>query len=163
PHRRRFESARVVFPALASERSKRGVQRFNCRQRSSFKMLLRTLSLIEALGYNRASLMAITIGQQLGTYEITALLGKGGMGEVYRARDTTLKGEVAIKILPADLAGDPDRLLRFEREAHLLASLNHPNIGAIYDLGESNGTKFFVLELVPGDTLADLIVRGPVP
>src|SRR5215831_11428614 len=115
------------------------------------------------LGYNRASLMAITIGQQLGTYEITALLGKGGMGEVYRARDTKLKREVAIKILPADLAGDPDRLLRFEREAHLLASLNHPNIGAIYDLGESNGTKFFVLELVPGDTLADLIVRGPVP
>ena len=107
--------------------------------------------------------MAITIGQQLGSYEITALLGKGGMGEVYRARDTKLKRDVAIKILPADLAGDPDRLIRFEREAHLLASLNHPNIGAIYDFDESNGTKFFVLELVLGETLADLIVRGPVP
>src|SRR5689334_12103309 len=82
---------------------------------------------LSALAIIAPSLMAISIGQQLGSYEITALLGKGGMGEVYRARDTKLKRDVAIKILPADLAGDPDRLLRFEREAHLLASLNHPN------------------------------------
>src|SRR5262250_1722504 len=107
--------------------------------------------------------MAITIGQQLGSYEISALLGKGGMGEVYRARDSKLGRDVAIKILPADFAGDPDRLVRFEREAHLLASLNHPNIGAIYDLAESNATKFFVLELVPGETLAGAVARGPVP
>ena len=107
--------------------------------------------------------MPVSIGQQLGPYEITALLGKGGMGEVYRARDTKLKRDVAIKILPEDFVQDPERLVRFEREAHLLASLNHPNIGAIYDLGELNSTKFFVLELVPGETLADLIARGPVP
>jgi Tol biopolymer transport system component len=106
--------------------------------------------------------MSIEIGQKLGSYEITTLLGKGGMGEVYRARDSKLGRDVAIKILPADFAGDADRLGRFEREARLLASLNHPNIGAIYDLAESSGTKFFVLELVPGETLADVVARGPV-
>jgi eukaryotic-like serine/threonine-protein kinase len=107
--------------------------------------------------------MALTKGTLLGTYEILASLGAGGMGEVYRARDAKLGREVAIKILPDNFAQDPDRLVRFEREAHLLASLNHPNIGAIYDLAESNGTKFFVLELVPGETLADAAARGPVP
>jgi Tol biopolymer transport system component len=85
------------------------------------------------------------------------------MGEVYRARDLKLAREVAIKVLPGGFAQDPERLVRFEREAHFLASLNHPNIGAIYDLAESQGTKFLVLELVPGDTLADLTTRGPVP
>src|SRR5215510_6930451 len=107
--------------------------------------------------------MALTKGTFLGTYEILASLGAGGMGEVYLARDAKLGRDVAIKILPENFAKDPERLVRFEREAHLLASLNHPNIGAIYDLSESSGTKFFVLELVPGETLADLIARGPVP
>src|SRR5262245_23836011 len=107
--------------------------------------------------------MALTKGTLLGTYEILASLGAGGMGEVYCARDAKLGREVAIKILPENFAQDPDRLVRFEREAHLLASLNHPNIGAIYDLAESKGTKFFVLELVPGETLADAVARGPVP
>src|SRR5215510_4319213 len=97
--------------------------------------------------------MALTKGNFLGTYEILASLGAGGMGEVYCARDAKLGREVAIKILPENFAQDPDRLVRFEREAHLLASLNHPNIGAIYDLAESNGTKFFVLELVPAKRL----------
>src|SRR5207249_3816051 len=107
--------------------------------------------------------MAISIGTQLGSHEITALLGKGGMGEVYRARDTKLKREVAIKILPDEFSRDPERVARFQREAELLASLNHPNIAAIYDLDDANGSRFLVLELVEGETLADRIRRGPIP
>ena len=85
--------------------------------------------------------MSITIGAQLGSYEITALLGKGGMGEVYRARDTKLKREVAIKILPEEFSRDQDRVSRFQREAEVLASLNHPNIAAIHDLQEAHGDR----------------------
>src|SRR5215831_13802256 len=107
--------------------------------------------------------MSARIGQQLGSHEIVALLGKGGMGEVYRARDTKLKREVAIKILPEEFSRDGDRSSRFQREAELLASLNHPNIGAIYDLQEANDTRFLVLELVEGETLAERIQRGPLP
>ena len=107
--------------------------------------------------------MSLVIGTQLMSYEITSLLGKGGMGEVYRARDTKLKREVAIKILPDEYTRDLDRISRFQREAELLASLNHPNIAAIYDLQEANGSRFLVLELVNGDTLADRLQRGPVP
>src|SRR5437867_961018 len=107
--------------------------------------------------------MSVAIGTQLGSLEITALLGKGGMGEVYRARDTKLKREVAIKILPDEFARDPDRVSRFQREAEVLASLNHPNIAAIYDLQEANDSRFLVLELVEGDTLADRLQRGAIP
>ena len=107
--------------------------------------------------------MAITIGTQLGSHEIIGLLGKGGMGEVYRARDKKLKREVAIKILPDEFARDPDRVSRFQREAEVLASLNHPNIAAIYDLQEANGSRFLVLELVEGDTLAGRLQRGSIP
>src|SRR6516162_5362175 len=107
--------------------------------------------------------MSISIGTQLGPHEITGLLGKGGMGEVYRARDSKLKREVAIKMLPAEFAQDPDRISRFQREAEVLASLNHPNIAAIYDLAEANGSRFLVLELVDGETLADRVSRGPIP
>src|ERR687887_1583998 len=103
--------------------------------------------------------MAMTIGTRLGSHEITALLGKGGMGEVYRARDTKLKREVAIKILPEEFSRDGDRVNRFQREAEVLASLNHPNIAAIYDLEESNGARYLVLELVEGETLADRLRR----
>ena len=106
--------------------------------------------------------MALTIGSQLGSHEIIALLGKGGMGEVYRARDLKLKREVAIKILPAEFARDADRVSRFQREAEVLASLNHPNIAAIHDLEEANGTRYLVLELVEGETLADRIARVPI-
>jgi len=106
--------------------------------------------------------MALTIGTQLGSHEITALLGKGGMGEVYRARDLRLKREVAIKILPEEFSRDADRVSRFQREAEVLASLNHPNIAAIYDLQEANDTRFLVLELVEGETLAERIQRGPI-
>jgi serine/threonine-protein kinase len=107
--------------------------------------------------------MALTVGTQLGSHEITALLGKGGMGEVYRARDLKLKREVAIKILPEEFSRDADRVIRFQREAEVLASLNHPNIAGIYDLAEASGTRFLVLELVEGETLADRIARGPIP
>src|SRR5262249_27200305 len=107
--------------------------------------------------------MALTIGTQLGSHEITALLGKGGMGEVYRARDLKLKREVAIKILPEEFARDADRLSRFQREAEVLASLNHPNIAGIHDLVDAKGFRYLVLELVEGETLADRIVRGPIP
>jgi serine/threonine protein kinase/Tol biopolymer transport system component len=107
--------------------------------------------------------MALTIGTQLGSHEITALLGKGGMGEVYRARDLKLKREVAIKVLPEEFARDADRVARFQREAEVLASLNHPNIAGIHELAEANGSRFLVLELVEGETLADRIARGPIP
>src|SRR6516162_3252658 len=111
----------------------------------------------------RCKIMALTVGTQLGSHEITALLGKGGMGEVYRARDLRLKREVAIKILPEEFSRDADRVSRFQREAEVLASLNHPNIAAIYDLQEANDTRYLVLELVAGETLADRIRRGRVP
>src|SRR5262245_37888004 len=106
--------------------------------------------------------MALEIGTKLGYYEVISLLGKGGMGEVYRARDTKLKRDVGIKILPDEFSRDAARVSRFQREAEVLASLNHPNIAAIYDLQEANNTRFLVLELVEGDTLADRIARGPV-
>jgi serine/threonine-protein kinase len=107
--------------------------------------------------------MALNIGTKLGSHEITALLGKGGMGEVYRARDLKLKREVAIKILPEEFSRDADRVSRFQREAEVLASLNHPNIAAIHDLDEDSGTRYLVLELVEGDTLADRIARSAIP
>jgi len=107
--------------------------------------------------------MSVDIGTRLGSLEITALLGKGGMGEVYRAHDTKLNRDVAIKVLPDVFANDPERVARFHREAQSVAALNHPNIAAIYDLEETHGAKFLVLELVEGETLADLLRRGPLP
>ena len=102
-------------------------------------------------------------GTQLGHYEILSALGKGGMGEVWRARDQKLGREVAIKTLPEEFARDEERLARFEREAKLLASLNHPNIATIHGLEEDNGTRFLVLELVEGDTLAERLKHGAIP
>jgi serine/threonine protein kinase len=106
--------------------------------------------------------MAITIGTQLGSYEITELLGRGGMGVVYRARDAKLGRDVAIKSLAPGFALDADRLARFRREAEVLALLNHPNIATIYDVHEQQDTPFLILELVEGATLAELIKRGPL-
>jgi serine/threonine protein kinase len=103
------------------------------------------------------------IGKILGNFEITGQLGKGGMGEVYQAKDRKLGRDVAIKVLPEEFARDTDRVARFQREAKLLASLNHPNIAAIYGLEASEGTNFLVLELVEGQTLADRIKAGPIP
>jgi eukaryotic-like serine/threonine-protein kinase len=107
--------------------------------------------------------VALAPGTRLGPYEILSALGAGGMGEVYRARDTKLGRDVAIKILPSHFTSDPDRLARFEREARVLASLNHPHIGAIYGLEDADGVRALVLELVDGETLADRITRGPIP
>src|SRR6202007_1625031 len=108
--------------------------------------------------------MPISIGTRLGSYELGAQIGAGGMGEVYKAHDTKLGRDVAIKILPEAFAHDPERLSRFQREAKMLASLNHPNIATIHGLEQSNGTHYLVMELVPGETLAGRIKReGAVP
>jgi hypothetical protein len=102
-------------------------------------------------------------GDRLGRYELVAPIGRGGMGEVWKARDVSLDRDVAIKTLPAEVASDADRLARFDREARLLASLNHPNIAVIHGLEEAEGSRFLVLELVPGGTLATRLERGAVP
>jgi serine/threonine-protein kinase len=107
--------------------------------------------------------MDLSPGTRLGPYEILAAIGAGGMGEVYRARDTKLGRDVAIKILPELFTADPDRLARFQREAQVLASLNHPNIGGIYGLEEASGVRALVLELVEGPTLTERIAQGPIP
>ena len=109
--------------------------------------------------------MPLSPGTTLGSYTVTAKIGEGGMGEVYQARDTKLDRDVALKVLPEAFTSDPDRLARFEREAKVLASLNHPNIGSIYGLEEAEGGKFraLVLELIEGPTLADRISQGPIP
>ena len=107
--------------------------------------------------------MPLQPGTTLGPYTVTAKIGEGGMGEVYRARDTKLDRDVALKVLPQAFTDDPDRLARFEREAKVLASLNHPNIGHIYGLEEAEGQKALVLELVEGPTLAESISQGPIP
>jgi eukaryotic-like serine/threonine-protein kinase len=107
--------------------------------------------------------MALVSGTRLGAYEIVSLLGKGGMGEVYRARDTKLDRDVAIKVLPELFVSDPERVARFQREAKTLAALNHPRIGGIYGLEDADGVRALVLELVEGPTLADRIAQGPIP
>jgi len=103
------------------------------------------------------------IGQTLSHYRITAALGAGGMGEVYRATDTNLNRDVAIKVLPPEVTQDPERLGRFKREAHLLAALNHPSIAAIYGLEEADGKPFLALELVEGEDLKERLARGAIP
>jgi serine/threonine protein kinase len=99
--------------------------------------------------------MAISTGTCLGSYEVVAQIGAGGMGEVYKAHDTKLGRDVAIKVLPEAFAHDSERISRFQREAKMLAALNHPNIATIYGLEQSNGTSYLVMELVAGETLAD--------
>ena len=107
--------------------------------------------------------MALAAGTKLGSYEILAPIGAGGMGEVYRARDTTLKRDVALKVLPSDFSDHPEREARFQREAEVLASLDHPNIGPIHGIVESGGARALALALIEGPTLADRIAAGPVP
>jgi len=107
--------------------------------------------------------MAITPGTRIGVYEILGSLGAGGMGEVYRARDTKLGRDVALKVLPPAFTADADRVARFEREARLLASLNHPHIGAIYGFEDASEVPALVLELVEGETLDDRLGRDPLP
>ncbi len=107
--------------------------------------------------------MALESGTRIDIYEVTGKLGEGAMGEVYRAHDTTLGRDVALKVLPDSFTADPDRLGRFQREAKVLASLNHPNIGGIYGLETSGDNQALVLELIEGPTLAERIADGPVP
>src|SRR5678815_899106 len=107
--------------------------------------------------------MSLGPGTRLGPYEIQSAIGAGGMGEVYRARDTRLDRDVAIKILPEAFAEDPERLARFEREAKTLAAINHPNIAQIYGLEESAGVRALVMELVEGEDLSQRMARGPIP
>ena len=108
---------------------------------------------------HRASL----VGRHIGSHQILSLLGAGGMGDVYRARDTTLGRDVAIKVVANAFLSNPERLARFEREARVLATLNHPHIGAIYGLEQADGIRGLVLELVEGETLAERLALGPLP
>ena len=107
--------------------------------------------------------MALDVGSRLGHYDVTALIGQGGMGQVYQSTDTKLNRQVALKILPEAFTSDPDRLARFQREAQVLARLNHPGIAAIYGIEEEEGTRALLLELVEGPTLEDRIRKGPIP
>src|SRR5271170_3346395 len=107
--------------------------------------------------------MALTAGAKLDSYEVLGLLGAGGMGEVYRARDSALKREVAIKVLPSFVSQESGRLRRFEQEAQAAAALNHPNILAVYQFGVFEGAPYMVSELLEGETLRDRLRRGPMP
>jgi serine/threonine protein kinase len=108
-------------------------------------------------------MMSLTANTRLGHYEVLSLIGAGGMGEVYLARDSKLDRDVAIKVLPEHLAQDPDRLARFEREAKTLAQLNHPNVAGFHSVEEHAGARYLVLEYVDGETLADRLNRGVLP
>src|ERR1700756_2247756 len=107
--------------------------------------------------------MDLSAGTRLGAYEIVAALGAGGMGEVYRARDTRLDRSVAIKILPSHLSCNPELKNRFEREARTLSSVAHPHICHLYDVGSQSGVEFLVMELLEGETLAERLKKGPLP
>ena len=107
--------------------------------------------------------MSLERGRSIGNYTIEEPIGKGGMGGVYRARDTMLARDVAIKVLPEELSRDKERKERFEREARLLAQINHPNIATLHGLEEHEGQLFLVMELVEGETLVERIARGPIP
>src|SRR6266852_4515245 len=107
--------------------------------------------------------MTLAVGTRLGPYQILAPIGAGGMGEVYRARDTRLGREVAIKVLPSALSSDPERLKRFEREARSASSLNHPNIVTIYDIGSADSASYIAMELVHGESLRAVLAEGVLP
>src|SRR6266404_4881282 len=107
--------------------------------------------------------MALTAGTRLGPYEILSPLGAGGMGEVYRARDTRLDRAIAIKVLPAQLSSNPDLRARFEREARSISTLQHPHICVLHDIGHQDGVDFLVMELLEGETLASRLQHGPLP
>src|SRR5512132_3562441 len=107
--------------------------------------------------------MTLPSGTRLGPYEVLAPLGAGGMGEVYRARDTKLDRDVAVKVLPQRLAADPAALARFEREAKTVAALSHPNLLGIYDFGTHEGVTYAVTEFLAGETLRDRLTAGPIP
>ena len=107
--------------------------------------------------------MPLTVGSRLAHYDVTALIGEGGMGQVYQATDTRLDRTVAIKVLPEHVAADPDLKQRFEREARTVAALNHPHICTLHDIGTQDGIDFLVMEYLEGETLMDRLARGPLP
>ncbi|HEY6146853.1 MAG TPA: serine/threonine-protein kinase, partial [Thermoanaerobaculia bacterium] len=107
--------------------------------------------------------MSLPPGTRLGSYEVLSALGAGGMGEVYRARDTRLSREIAIKVLPEEISSDPSRLRRFEKEARAASALNHPNIVTVHEIGREGSVDFLVMELVAGKTLRDLLLSGALP
>jgi hypothetical protein len=107
--------------------------------------------------------MSVVLGARLGPYEILGAIGAGGMGEVYKARDTRLDRTVAIKVLPAHVSANPERRARFEREAKTIAGLNHPHICTLHDVGEHEGSTFLVMEHLTGETLAQRLEKGPLP
>jgi serine/threonine protein kinase len=107
--------------------------------------------------------MALMAGARVGPYEIVSIIGVGGMGEVYKARDSRLDRIIAIKLLPADVAGRVDRRARFEKEARAISSLSHPHICTLYDIGDDGGRPFIVMEYLEGETLDDRLTRGPLP
>src|SRR6187455_698419 len=107
--------------------------------------------------------MSLLPGARVGPYQVTSSLGEGGMGQVYRARDTKLNRDVALKVLPDSFANDPERLARFTREAQTLAAINHPNIAHIHGFEETGGVRAIVMELVEGDDLSQRIARGAIP
>ena len=110
-----------------------------------------------------SAVMMLAAGTRLGPYQIEARIGAGGMGEVYQAHDTKLRRDVAIKVLPANFVNDPERLSRFQREARMLAALNHANIATVFGLERFDGVTCLVMELVSGETLAERVKAGPVP
>ena len=158
------EHARAAFlqSCIASDGVRREVASLLAYERTG-ERLMESPALEVATRMMSDNAPIVTIGQTLGHYQIKSQLGKGGMGEVYRAHDSKLGRDVAIKTLPPEFARDPERVARFNREAKLLASLNHSNIAAIYGLEESGGTNFLVMELAEGETLADRIKSGPIP
>jgi len=159
------DAAREAFVAgaCAGDTALRSEVESLLRQQSKADGFLMEPALVAAAQHLAAEPAPSLLGRKLGTYQVHSLLGAGGMGEVYCARDTALGRDVAIKILPRLFVGDPERLARIEREARVLAALNHPNIGAIYGLENLDGTPALVLELVGGSTLADRLASGRVP
>jgi len=148
---------------VGDEGLRREVESLLCYEDGADALLERPAVALAAPMLDNSASSSLLVGRQIGPYTIVSWLGAGGMGEVYRARDTSLKRDVALKTLPQSLAMDPERLARFRREAEILASLNHPNIAAIYGLQDADAIKALVMELVEGEDLAARIARGPIP
>src|SRR5450759_4815298 len=161
----RQENQRALFlqeACAGDEQLRREVESLLAQDGSGNRLLERPALEVVAKMLNQDRAESL-IGRKLGSYEIQSLLGAGGMGEVYKARDTRLRRDVAIKVIPVPFARDRERIVRFRREAQLLASLNHPNIAAIYGLEDADGATCLVMELVPGETLSERIRQGAVP
>lgn len=163
--RREAERSAFVGGACAGDNElQRDVEALLAHSQSDNRFLGQSVRALAAQVFGTSEIGESTlVGRRIGPYEVRSVLGAGGMGQVYRARDTQLGRDVAIKALPSAFVADRDRLTRFEREARILASLNHPNIATIHAVEPLDGSRALVMELVDGPTLADRIARGPVP